>query len=97
MEKTKLIPAIDFCTVHCVELTLIETVSACGLIDIVMQDEAIFIQEHEVKKLEQILVFHNDLDLNFEAIDTIFSLLNRIETMQDRIYYLENKLQRFNS
>jgi len=95
MENDKLIPARDFCIVHCVELALVQTVSACGLIDIIEQDETIYIQENQVKKLEQILIFHNDLDLNLEAIDTVYSLLNRIETMQARINHLENKLERF--
>jgi hypothetical protein len=95
MENNKLMPVIYFCNVHCVKLKLFKSVSDCGLIEIIEQDETIFIQQHQVKKLEQILVFHNDLDLNLEATDVVFAWLNRKETMQTRIDKSRNKLERF--
>jgi alpha-D-ribose 1-methylphosphonate 5-triphosphate synthase subunit PhnH len=95
MENNKLIPAIYFCNVHYVELKLFQTVSDKGLVEIIEQDETVFIQEHQVKKLKQILAFHNDSDLNLEATDEVFAWLNRKETMQTRIDKLGTKLERF--
>ncbi|WP_431196501.1 chaperone modulator CbpM [Nonlabens ulvanivorans] len=48
-----------------------------------------------MKKLEKIIVFHKDLNINLEGVDTIIDLLERMESMQQQIIQLENKLQRF--
>ena len=95
MEAHTLIPVIDFCDAHCVEITLIQSFNNHGLIAIVEQEQEWFIPEPEVKKLEQIIVFYRDLDINLEGIETIFMLLQRVENLQNHVNHLENKLNRF--
>lgn len=95
MEDLILIPAADFCTSHQVDIELVQQCNAYGLIEIVHRKEILFIPEHQVKKLEQIVVFHRDLDINLEGIETIIELLHRVESLQDKINQLENKLLRF--
>jgi MerR family transcriptional regulator/heat shock protein HspR len=95
MEDHNLIPAIDFCASHRVEIELVHTLNEQGLIEVISQKELIFIPKNQVKKLEQIIVFHRELDINLEGVETILSLLQRMESMQKHILELENKLQRF--
>jgi DNA-binding transcriptional MerR regulator len=95
MEDYILIPAIDFCLGHHVELETIQIINKQGLIEIIELENTLFIPEHQVKRLEQILVFNRDLDINLEGIETILELLHRMEFMQEQIIQLENKLQRF--
>jgi MerR family transcriptional regulator/heat shock protein HspR len=95
MEEEILIPAIDFCTSHRVKMSLIQALKEQGLVEIVTRKQLYFIPENQVKKLEQIIVFHTELEINLEGIETIFALLQRLESMQEHIQQLENKLQRF--
>jgi hypothetical protein len=95
MEDFILIPAQDFCLSHQVTLETVQILSDYGLIETVKREETFFIPEDQINRLEKILIFNNDLNINLEGIETIFDLLARIEGMQDRILELENKLQRF--
>jgi hypothetical protein len=95
MEDYILIPISEFCKGHHLDAELVQIFSEQGLIEIVERDKSFFIPENQVKKLEQIIVFHKDLDINLEGIEAIFALLQRMETMQAQIIQLENKLQRF--
>jgi hypothetical protein len=95
MEDYVLIPATDFCKGHCVEIALIEQITHHGLIEVIYREDHLFIPDHEIKKLEKILVFHTDLQINLEGIETILPLLERVESMQEQITALENKLHRY--
>ena len=95
MEDYILIPAQDFCISHQVTIETVQILSDYGLIETVKQKETFFIPENQINKLEKILIFNKELNINFEGIETIFDLLERIEKMQHYITQLENKLQRF--
>ena len=95
MEDYILIPALDFCKSHRVQTDLLEQYHSHGLVNIIYRQQDLFIPEPEVRKLEKIIVFHRELDINLEGIETILELLNKVEHMQQTITQLENKLQRF--
>lgn len=95
MKEETLIPVADFCASHDIEIELIERFYSHGLIEIHYRKKSLFLPEYEMKKLEQILLFHRELEINLEGIETIFELLHKVTTMQERITDLENKLQRF--
>ena len=40
---------------------------------------------------------HYDLDINLEGIDAIYNLIKKIESLNEHILELRNKLKRFNS
>lgn len=95
MKTYTLIPAKEFCKSHKVSIETVQAFGDYGLIQVTKRKETLFIPEDQLKRLEQILVFKNDLAINLEGIETIFDLLERIETMQSHIIELENKLKRF--
>lgn len=97
MNEQTLIPAKDFCLSHKIELEVVLSLSEFGLIEIVRNEHSIFIPEQQISRLERILIFNQDLNINLEGIDTIFNLLDRIDRMQQTIATLENRVDRFKS
>ncbi|MBS1738876.1 MAG: chaperone modulator CbpM [Bacteroidetes bacterium] len=91
METNDLIPAEDFCHYYNVETSFINSLEHSGLIKITSIEHTQFLPLYEIRKLEKIIRLHYDLDINVEGIETIFHLLEKIETMQEEIRVLSNK------
>src|SRR3954462_2312134 len=92
MQTAHLIAADVFCTHYNAEFTFISSLHQSGLIEIVTVDETPFIQEDDLQKLEKIIRLHYDLHINVEGIETVINLLSRIETMQQEMSTLRNRL-----
>jgi len=92
MQTTQLIAAEVFCTHYNAEITFIRSLQQSGLIEIITVNEAPFIQEDDLQKLEKIMRLHYDLHINIEGIETILELLTRVETMQQEMAVLRGRL-----
>ena len=92
METTDMIILDEFCTSHQVEISFIQSLEENGLIETIIVNETLCIQENELPKLEQIVRLHQELNINSEGVDAIINLLKHIETMQNEITLLRNKL-----
>ena len=92
MEQEELIPAKDFCMHHNVEYSFISSLEDSGLIRVTSVKRSSFIPVDEMHKLEKFVRLHYDLDINLEGIETINYLLERIESMQQEIVTLRNKI-----
>ncbi len=88
-----LIPATEFCVNHNIEISFISSLYESGLIEITTIEEIIYIPEIQLPELEKMVVLYYDLDINVEGIETIEHLLERINTMQDKITSLKNRLR----
>lgn len=95
MEQRKLISATEFCALHHVEVSFIQSLEETGLIEIEMIEETGFIPLAQLPELERMVRLHNELDINIEGIDTINNLLNRITELQDELIRLRNRLRFF--
>lgn len=95
MEELILIPVEHFCISHKIEIQWVKSLQDFGLVKIVTKKDLLYIPENELKKLERILVFNRELDINLEGIEAIFQLLSRLEKVQERVLLLENQLQKF--
>jgi hypothetical protein len=93
METENLIAVNDFCISHNVELSFINTLHEKGLIEVITIDEVMFINSVHLQGLEKMVCFYYDLEINLEGIETINHLLQRINSMQDEIVILRNKLR----
>lgn len=93
METIDLIPAEEFCTNYKVGFSFIHSLQQFGLISITAIEEKVYIPQAELKKLEQLARLHYDLDINFEGIDAITHLLDRLQEMQSEILSLKNRLR----
>ncbi|MDD4748214.1 MAG: chaperone modulator CbpM [Salinivirgaceae bacterium] len=93
MQSENLIAIRDFCTTHNIEISFVSSLQKNGLIEITTIQETEFIHADQLPHLEKIAHLYFELDINLEGIDTIFHLLQRINTMQDEIKELRNKLR----
>lgn len=92
MLQDDLILANDFCSHYNITLSFINSLKEYGLIQIVLIEEASYIPQEQLQKLEQLIRLHYDLDINLEGIEAITYLLERVKNMQSEIIDLKNKL-----
>jgi chaperone modulatory protein CbpM len=93
METVQWISLSDICHSHGVQLTLVETFHAAGLIEITEADNKKWLPEIQLPKLEQMIRLHDEMDINPAGIETIHHLLERMERMQEQIMQLTNQLR----
>jgi hypothetical protein len=92
MEHAGFIEATQFCMVHNIELSFIHSLYEYGLIEIRQDDDSMWIPEQEVSPLEKYIRLHFDMEINFEGMDAIAHLLNKINHMEKEILLLRQKL-----
>ncbi|HBS86018.1 MAG: MerR family transcriptional regulator [Bacteroidetes bacterium GWF2_38_335] len=92
MNTKNLIDLNEFCKSHKIEISFISSLQQTGMIDITTIKETGFIDSLQLEKLEKIVRLYNELDINFEGIDTITHLLQRVIALQDEIIALRNRL-----
>jgi hypothetical protein len=93
MSSKNLVPINEFCINHKIEISFISSLQQSGLIEITTIKENSFIDVSQLRQLEKIVRFYFDLDINLEGIETITHLLQRINSMQDEIKTLRNRLR----
>ena len=90
-----LIRAEEFCRGHRLEVSYLHSLQEFGLIEVVSAEDQVFIRRDELPRLEKILVFSRELQINLEGIDVIMNLLERVTHMQEEAVQLRNKLRRY--
>jgi len=93
MEKETLIAVKDFCFYHELKFSFIENLDAYGLIAIQTVGESSYISEADLPTLERYVSFYRHLDINFEGMEAITYLLERIDALQSEITTLKNKIR----
>ena len=93
MQKENLIALDEFCANHNIEISFISSLQQTGLIEISTIEQTGFIDAGQLQQLEKFLRFYYDLDINLEGIETITQLLQRINSMQEEIISLRNRLR----
>ena len=93
MQEENLIPASEFCLHHNIEISFLQSLQEYGLIDIVTIEQRSFVDSNCLSELEKMVRSHYDLEINMEGIDAITHLLKKLQTMQDEISVLKNKLR----
>jgi chaperone modulatory protein CbpM len=97
MQNEDMVPASEFCVHHNIELSFISSLKEYGLIETVVVEEQIFLPSSQLGRLEKLVRFHFELDINLEGIETITHLLERMEAMQEEITRLSNRLKSYES
>jgi chaperone modulatory protein CbpM len=93
METTQLIAADQFCAHYQVNIAFVHALNELGLIETVIREETEFVQITHLRKIEQIIRLHDDLQINLEGIQVIDMLLGRIEGMQQEMIAIRNRLR----
>lgn len=95
MENDELIPVELFCTTSHVEIALLDTLEESGLVKITVQQQNRYIAVDELGRLEKLVRLHDDLGINVEGLEAIEHLLTRVETLQEEMRNLRNRLRRY--
>lgn len=93
MQEENLISANEFCLHHNIEVSFMDSLKEYGLVEFTVIDEASFVTLKQLSELEKLIRLHYDLDINLEGIDAIIHLLKKMQTMQDEIAILRNRLR----
>jgi hypothetical protein len=93
METEYLIALDEFCSSHNIEISFVSSLQQSGLIEITTIKESAFIEADQLQQLEKFVRLYYELDINLEGIETINYLLHRINSMQDDLTILRNRLR----
>lgn len=93
MDNEEIIPVTDFCTHYNVELSFIQSLHQSGLIEVIYQEEKLFLPLDDISHLEKLVRMHYEMDINLEGIETICHLLNKIDVMQQQINTMSRQLR----
>jgi hypothetical protein len=93
METEYLIAIDEFCSSHNIEISFVSSLQQSGLIEITTIEDSAFIEADQLQQLEKFVRLYYELDINLEGIETINYLLHRINSMQDEITALRNRLR----
>jgi len=88
-----LIAVNEFCVNHNIEISFLNLLQQNGLIEISTIESEYFVEKEQLPRLEKFVRFYYDLDINLEGIETITYLLQRIESLQNEIITLNNRLR----
>ena len=89
----ELISAKEFCANHHIEVSFVRTLRDSGLIEITTIEQTEYLQANQLKELESIVHLHYELDINLEGIETIYHLMQRMNSMHDELTTLRNRLR----
>ena len=95
MSTQNYIPIKTLCTYYKVETSFFQNLSDYGLIEITTIEKSPSIHQNHIKQLESIVRLHEDLQINFEGIDTVLNLLNKIKVLQNDLKTAKNRLRLF--
>lgn len=95
MHSAEFIAAGEFCAFHHVELSFLEGLHESGLIGVVVRDGAMLLPAENLPSLEKFVRWHYELAINFEGIEALAHLLQRMDTLQEENRILNNRLRGF--
>lgn len=92
MSSKDLIPVEHFCKIHRIEVSFIQSLNEHGLLEIVREQEEIFVASEQVGDLEKLVRLHYEMDINLEGLEAITNLLDKMESLQQEIRRLQKRL-----
>ena len=90
--RENLITIQKFCTYYKVPESFIDSLYDYELIEVVTEKDSRYVSITQIKTIEKLMRLHFDLDINLEGIHAIYNLLNQVETLQEQVNILKNRL-----
>ncbi|MDG1730367.1 MAG: chaperone modulator CbpM [Algibacter sp.] len=97
MKTENFISIQQICTHYKIPKSFISALHDYELIEIFLVQNTACIDVTQIKNIEKMMRLHYELDINFEGMDAIFNLLKKVESLNNDIVELYNKLERFDS
>ncbi len=88
----KTIAVKRFCTHFNIPISFIESLSEYELIELEEIDGSTYMQLEDIRRIEKMIRLHYELNVNFEGIDIINHLKAQINSLEEEIIILKNKI-----
>lgn len=95
MDPKEYILITEFCELHRVQYSFINSLNEFGLLEIKIIEENEYLDPEQLRELERMMRLHYELDINMQGIDAIRHLLDRVTELKDEIRVLRNRLRRY--
>jgi hypothetical protein len=93
MAREKYILVSHFCNQTHIEVSFVENLHEYGLVTFEEKENDVFIDEKDISEIERMFRLHKDLSINFEGLDVINQMLNRIQKMENEINLFKKRLK----
>ena len=97
MNTENLISIPELCSHFEIELSFFTNLSEMGLVEIKTIETISYIDSACIYEIEKMIHIHQDLDVNIEGIDVVFNLLQKMDTLQNEVISLKNRLRLYES
>jgi len=93
MKQTEHIPISELCTHYKLDVTFFDNLKSYGLIETVSLEQRPCIHQEQIGHLEKMIRLRQDLNINFEGIDTVVNLLQKMEKLQSELLEVKSRLR----
>jgi len=93
MKRKDFIPIVQLCEHYSVEISFFDELHEEGLISITTLEQTSYLHQDKISDLEKMIRIHQELNINTEGIDAVFNLLNKIDSLQNELNTLHNRLR----
>lgn len=93
MATEKYILVRVFCEQTQIESEFVKNLHEYGLVNFEERENDVFIDESDVSEIERLFRLHSDLGINYEGLDVIKQMLNRMHQMEKEMDFLQKKLR----
>ncbi len=92
MTEFSIISIQEFCKQYDVPESFIKKLYEYELISFTEENSTPHIPWEQINNIEKLIRLHFDLNINFEGLDVILNLLNKIDALQEENRQLKNQL-----
>lgn len=93
MNTEELYPITDLCKHYEAEISFIHELHESGMVRITTIENKEYIDADMLTNVERLIRMHYELSINFEGLEAIHHLLERVERLQHELQDLHNQLQ----
>ena len=93
MNLENLIPIPQLCSHYELDMSFFVNLSEIGLLQITTVETTSYIDLDSIQKREKMIHLHQDLEVNIEGIDVVFNLLQKMDSLQNEVIALKNRLR----
>lgn len=95
MDASDYISIHHLCSHYNVPDSFMKALHEFELIELIAIQNKFYVRTTQIRDIEKIIRLHFELDINLEGIDAIYHLLKQVDSLQNDIIALNNKLSRF--
>lgn len=92
MATEKYILVRVFCERTQIEDEFLQNLNEYGLVSFEEKENEVFIHEQDISEIERFFRLHHDLGINYEGLDAIKQMLDRMDRLEKEMTLLQKKL-----